>query len=70
MTLSLRSTSFQEGDTIPAKHHMSEAYGLGCSGGNISPEYTGPVFLKELNQSSFSVLIRTLRQAVDSGIGL
>ena len=38
MTLSLKSTSFNEGDRIPEKHHMSEAYGLGCSGGNVSPE--------------------------------
>ena len=38
MTLSLKSTSFNEGDSIPEKYHMSEAYGLGCSGGNVSPE--------------------------------
>ena len=38
MTLTLSSTSFNEGETIPDKHHMSEAYGFGCSGGNTSPE--------------------------------
>ena len=38
MTLTLLSTSFKEGERIPEKHHMSEAYGLGCAGGNVSPE--------------------------------
>jgi len=38
MALTLLSTSFKEGGRIPEKHHMSEAYGLGCAGGNVSPE--------------------------------
>ena len=38
MTLTLESNSFSEGERIPNNHHMSEAFGLGCSGGNISPE--------------------------------
>ena len=38
MALVLSSTSFKEGEIIPVKHHMSEAYGMGCAGGNISPE--------------------------------
>ena len=38
MALTLSSTSFNEGNIIPDKHHMSEAYGFGCSGGNTSPE--------------------------------
>ena len=38
MALTLLSTSFKEGERIPEKHHMSEAYGLGCAGGNVSPE--------------------------------
>ena len=38
MALTLSSTSFKEGEIIPVKHHMGEAYGMGCAGGNVSPE--------------------------------
>ena len=38
MALTLESKSFKEGELIPVKHHMSEAYGMGCTGGNVSPE--------------------------------
>ena len=38
MALTLESKSFKEGEIIPVKHHMSEAYGMGCTGGNVSPE--------------------------------
>lgn len=37
MPLELRSDSFENGDYLAADHVMSEAYGFGCAGGNISP---------------------------------
>lgn len=37
MALTLRSDSFDDGDYLPEEHVMSEQYGFGCSGGNVSP---------------------------------
>jgi Raf kinase inhibitor-like YbhB/YbcL family protein len=37
MTLELRSNSFGDGDYLGADHVLSEQYGFGCAGGNISP---------------------------------
>jgi Raf kinase inhibitor-like YbhB/YbcL family protein len=37
MTLELRSDSFEDGDYLSADHVLSEQYGFGCAGGNVSP---------------------------------
>jgi len=33
----LTSNSFKDGDYLPNDHVLSEAYGFGCAGGNLSP---------------------------------
>ena len=37
MGMSLRSDSFQDGNYLAAEHVLSEDYGFGCAGGNVSP---------------------------------
>jgi len=37
MTLILQSENFKEGDFLGADHVLSEDFGFGCAGGNISP---------------------------------
>src|SRR3984893_4840919 len=37
MALDLRSDSFSDGDYLGADHVLSEQFGFGCTGGNISP---------------------------------
>jgi Raf kinase inhibitor-like YbhB/YbcL family protein len=37
MGLTLRSDSFNDGDYLAAEHILSEQYGFGCAGGNVSP---------------------------------
>lgn len=37
MTLSLTSGSFADGAYLDERHVLSEAYGFGCAGGNVSP---------------------------------
>jgi len=37
MVLKLRSDNFNDGDYLGADHVLSEQFGFGCSGGNISP---------------------------------
>ena len=37
MTLRLTSDSFRDGEHLAAQHELSDAFGFGCSGGNISP---------------------------------
>jgi Raf kinase inhibitor-like YbhB/YbcL family protein len=37
MGLTLRSDSFSDGDYLAAEHILSEQYGFGCAGGNVSP---------------------------------
>jgi Raf kinase inhibitor-like YbhB/YbcL family protein len=37
MALELRSDSFGSGDYLSDEHVMSEDFGFGCSGGNVSP---------------------------------
>ena len=36
--LVLTSESFQDGDYLANDHALSEAYGFGCAGGNLSPQ--------------------------------
>lgn len=36
--LVLTSESFQDGDYLADDHALSEAYGFGCAGGNLSPQ--------------------------------
>ena len=69
MALSLSSTSFNEGDTIPEKHHMSEAYGLGCAGGNVSPELHWDGIPEGTKSIVIQCLTRTLPQEVVFGTG-
>lgn len=38
MALKLTSASFKEGELLGVDHVLSEAYGFGCNGGNLSPE--------------------------------
>lgn len=38
MALKLTSASFNEGELLGNDHVLSEAYGFGCNGGNLSPE--------------------------------
>lgn len=38
MALVLTSESFNDGDYLGADHVLSEAYGFGCAGGNLSPQ--------------------------------
>lgn len=40
MTFTVTSTSFQDGDRLDDNHALSEPFGFGCSGGNISPALT------------------------------
>jgi hypothetical protein len=37
VALELRSESFDDGDYLGAEHVLSEQYGFGCAGSNISP---------------------------------
>ena len=37
MALTLLSDSFKDGDYLDSRHILSEAYGFGCAGGNVSP---------------------------------
>lgn len=38
MAMTLTSASFNEGDLLGTDHILSEAFGFGCSGGNLSPQ--------------------------------
>ena len=38
MAMTLTSASFSEGDLLGTDHILSEAFGFGCSGGNLSPQ--------------------------------
>jgi Raf kinase inhibitor-like YbhB/YbcL family protein len=38
MPLVLTSENFKEGDWLAEDHVLSEAYGFGCKGGNLSPQ--------------------------------
>lgn len=38
MALTLTSSSFEEGDILDSKHLLSEAFGFGCNGDNLSPQ--------------------------------
>lgn len=38
MALNLTSASFKEGELLGIDHVLSEAYGFGCTGANLSPE--------------------------------
>jgi Raf kinase inhibitor-like YbhB/YbcL family protein len=38
MTLTLASTNFKEGELLGIDHVLSEAYGFGCTGANLSPQ--------------------------------
>jgi Raf kinase inhibitor-like YbhB/YbcL family protein len=38
MALTLTSESFKEGEHLGTPHVLSEAYGFGCTGGNLSPQ--------------------------------
>ena len=38
MSLVLTSNSFNDGDYLDNDHVLSEAYGFGCAGGNLSPQ--------------------------------
>ena len=38
MALEIRSDSFNSGDYLSADHVLSESYGFGCAGGNVSPQ--------------------------------
>jgi len=38
MALILTSESFKEGDMLAPRHVLSEAYGFGCTGDNLSPQ--------------------------------
>ena len=38
MALTLRSSSFNDGDYLSGKHTLSSEFGFGCDGNNLSPE--------------------------------
>ncbi|MEQ8230259.1 MAG: YbhB/YbcL family Raf kinase inhibitor-like protein [Gammaproteobacteria bacterium] len=38
MALILTSESFNEGEVLASQHVLSEAFGFGCKGGNLSPQ--------------------------------
>jgi Raf kinase inhibitor-like YbhB/YbcL family protein len=38
MSLTLTSASFSDGDYLGPDHVLSEPFGFGCAGGNVSPE--------------------------------
>ena len=38
--LVLTSESFNDGDYLASDHILSEAYGFGCAGGNLSPQFS------------------------------
>ncbi len=38
MAMTLSSANFNDGDYLSNDHILSEAYGFGCAGGNISPQ--------------------------------
>lgn len=40
MALTLTSSSFNDGDYLGNDHILSEAYGFGCAGGNLSPQFS------------------------------
>jgi Raf kinase inhibitor-like YbhB/YbcL family protein len=39
MSLVLKSESFKDGERLQTPHVLSEAYGFGCAGGNLSPQF-------------------------------
>lgn len=40
MALALTSTGFKDGDYLENDHVLSAAYGFGCEGGNLSPQFS------------------------------
>ncbi len=40
MAVTLTSASFQDGDYLSNDHVLSAAYGFGCDGGNLSPQFS------------------------------
>lgn len=38
MSLILTSESFRDGEILDVRHVLSEAFGFGCTGGNLSPQ--------------------------------
>ena len=38
MTMTVSSASFKEGELLGTDHILSEAYGFGCTGANLSPQ--------------------------------
>ena len=40
MTMVVTSTNFKEGELLGARQVLSEAYGFGCAGENLSPQLT------------------------------
>jgi Raf kinase inhibitor-like YbhB/YbcL family protein len=40
MALTLTSASFKDGDYLSNDHVLSAAYGFGCDGGNVSPQFS------------------------------
>ena len=65
MALTLSSTSFKEGESIPVKHHMGEAYGMGCAGGNVSPE----LHWEGVPEGTKSIVIQCFDPDAPSGSG-
>ena len=39
MALILTSANFNDGDYLGNDHVLSAAYGFGCDGGNLSPQF-------------------------------
>ncbi|MEC9365866.1 MAG: YbhB/YbcL family Raf kinase inhibitor-like protein [Chloroflexota bacterium] len=65
MALTLESKSFKEGELIPVKHHMSEAYGMGCTGGNVAPE----LHWKGVPEGTKSIVIQCFDPDAPTGSG-
>jgi phosphatidylethanolamine-binding protein (PEBP) family uncharacterized protein len=40
MALQLTSANFHDGDYLGNNHILSAAYGCGCMGGNLSPQFS------------------------------
>ena len=67
--LILTSESFSDGDYLANGHALSEAYGFGCAGGNLSPQLSWSGAPEGTGSFALTCFDPDARPAAASGIG-